>query len=801
MPDYPDFIILGKNTKEKGDSFEIFLKDYLSSQGYSNIQSERRTGMQIDFKAIDIFSKISLLGEAKGYKEDVTVDGKYVWAFRSKVEHYKETEGLSYVKPVFVATSKFSFEVEEVIRTGEFMGALELIDGEKLIDKLRESKYIPSEDLLITRIEKGIPFDRGNLHILLYNGKLLWLQEFEVNDSAYFSIFDKDGDPLKHSFSNQIIELLPDEFEELRYIDLDAKYQILESLLEKDYSTIDELSSELEISNETIELNIDFLNKYEKIIRLAPNKGYFLSKEYEWFRNLFNITFKAKDQIQLLGKLFISEYFENAMNERMVNQILNRFHISNLGNNQKNEFSKVIKLFPSVLNYCLNEHDELLIFKSYPNDSAEVKYNLLKFNIFSLMAEDLFKHNDLKKTIFTNKQILDEWIIGKINLLKEKKLYLSFDAEAKFSYIKYVGKEDIEPGTPIRFVDKKGFLGLINSLIEFKDFQGAIKECDKVLADSDLEEYKYAALINKGFCLVNIGQLVDSITNYEEAIQFNKGLPLIYRNLFHSWMGKYYAAVKHQKEFPLFIDKLFYYLIKAQENYENLKSEIGENRDEFNEILENIEQEIKREFKSFYKQSLVNLDDAQIPNFLNYVRRFDDSHIYPIYNEHKERIQSLIELDYYKLIPINWNYLAVILLLIDEKELALTAINKALKFLDETPNKFVFLDTKAEILHKKKDYDEAFKIFSKILELDKDDDKLKPFYAETCWKAARTAKELGLTNKYKEFLNEACSHHNDTYCIDKKVQKKIEKYCLKYKDQLLPVINEKGGRKNNKNSN
>ncbi len=632
MPNYPDFIILGKDTKEKGDSFEIFLKDYLSSQGYSNIHSERRTGMQIDFKAIDIFSKISLFGEAKGYKKDVIVDGKYVWAFRAKAEHYKEVEGLSYVKPIFVTTSKFTWEVEDVNRTGDFMGALELIDGHKLIDKLRESKYIPSEDLLIAKIEKKIPFNRGNLHILLYNGKLLWLQEFEVNESTYFSIFDKDGDPLKHNFSNQIVELLPDEFEELSYIDLDAKYQIIESLLENEYRTIDELSSELEISNETIELNIDFLNKYERIIRLAPNRGYFLSKEYEWFRNVFNVIFKAKDQIQLLEKLFLSEYFESVMNERTINQILNRFYITKLGEDQKNEFSKVIKLFPSVLDYCLNEHDDLLMFEKYPTDSAKEKYKLLKFYLFSLMAEDLFKHRNLKKAIFTKKQILHEWIIGKINLLKEKKLYLSFNAEAKFSYVHYVGKEDIEPGTPIAFVDKKGFLGLINSLIEFKDFQGAIRECDRVLNDSDLEEYKYVALINKGFCQANIGQFLDSINNYEEAIQYNKELPLIYRNLFHAWMGKYYAAVKHQKEFPLVIEKLFYYLIKAQENFEKIKSVIGENREEYIEILEKIEQDIKKEFNLFYKQSLVKLDDAQIPNFLNYVRDLDVGHINPICN-------------------------------------------------------------------------------------------------------------------------------------------------------------------------
>ncbi|MHA1285285.1 MAG: restriction endonuclease [Promethearchaeota archaeon] len=781
MLSYPDFIILGNNTKEKGDNFEIFLKDYLSSQGYSNIQSERKTGMQIDFTAIDIFSKIHIFGEAKGYSKDVKVKNNDVFAFRSKFEQYKEkkeNKDLKVVKPIFVTTSEFTWEIEETIKNGEFMGEIELIDGRKLIDRLRESSYIPLKDLLNEKIKNNIPFERGDLHIILYNGKFFWLQEFKINESTYFSIFEKDGDILKHNFSSQIIELLPDEFKEFNYIDLDVKYKILKYLFRRDYSTIDDLSSDLEITKEAIKINIEFLNKYEKIIRLAPNKGYFLSKEYEWFRSLFNLIFKAENQTQLLGILFTSEYFEKAMSETMITRILNRFYINNLGKKETHEFSKIVKLFPSVLNYCLNEHDQLRMFEKYPEDSAEKKYKFLKFHIFSLITEDLFKNNELMKTIFTNKQIFDERIIGKITLLKEKKLYLSFDAEAKLSYMKYVGDEDIEPGTPIKLVDKRGMINIINSYIELEDFQGAIYLCDIVLNDPDLEEVKYAALINKGFCLANIGQLVDSIKIYEEALQQNRELPLIYRNLFHAWMGKYYAAINHQKEFPLNINNLFNYLINARECYKKLKSEVEENN-EYAEIMNTIKQELEREFNSFYKQSLSNLNDIQIINLLNYIRELDDAHIKPIYNVHKERIKNLVDLEYFRFLPISWNYLAYILLLIGEYDLALTAINKALKFLDEKPNKYVYLDTKAEILHKKNINEEAFQIFSEILKIDKDDFRIKPFYAETCWKAAKTAKVLGYEDKFIELLKKSCAHNNDTYCA-----KKIKKDCLKNKNLL-----------------
>jgi len=114
IENFPEFLILGKDSKEKGDSFEIFIKDYLSTQGYTNIESKRETAMQIDFVALDIFSQTTIYGEAKGYRKNLKVNNDKVFSFRSKVEVYKETHNLEYVKPVYVATSNFIWEIEEI---------------------------------------------------------------------------------------------------------------------------------------------------------------------------------------------------------------------------------------------------------------------------------------------------------------------------------------------------------------------------------------------------------------------------------------------------------------------------------------------------------------------------------------------------------------------------------------------------------------------------------------------------------------------------------------------------------------
>ena len=115
MDDFPEILILGKNTDEKGNSFELFLKSFLAYQGYINIESERHTAMQIDFSAIHNLSKTRIIGEAKGFNKNVKINNDKVFSFRSKVELYKETQKISQVQPYFITNRDFTWEIKDQI--------------------------------------------------------------------------------------------------------------------------------------------------------------------------------------------------------------------------------------------------------------------------------------------------------------------------------------------------------------------------------------------------------------------------------------------------------------------------------------------------------------------------------------------------------------------------------------------------------------------------------------------------------------------------------------------------------------
>lgn len=85
--------------------------------------------------------------------------------------------------------------------------------------------------------------------------------------------------------------------------------------------------------------------------------------------------------------------------------------------------------------------------------------------------------------------------------------------------------------------------------------------------------------------------------------------------------------------------------------------------------------------------------------------------------------------------------------LLNKNDKALELIEKTFIYLKETPDYFMFADTKGEILYNLSQFKESFEIFSKILEKDKDNHQVKHFYAETCWKAAKAAEKLGNVEK------------------------------------------------------
>ncbi len=772
----PNFIVIGENTKAQGINFEKFLKKLLKILGYSKIENLRRTGMEVDLKGEHIMTKREVFVEAKGYNYNNNVPTKEVNAFKTKYDTHKKRNNSEECDALFITTTDFAWEVKDSNeRDDEVLSEIKLINSKRLSKLLIQSKLIPSRDLISIKIGEQIPFKREKKKMIIHDGELFWLQFFsnEAEEINYYSIFKNDGMIINHKKSKEIIKLLNEKITELTFIDLDVHLLILSHLLKKEKATAQEISSEIGVSVESIQLNLDFLNRDEKIVKFYEDSKYFLSNDYDGLKSLMKLVYSTRTPSRdLLAELLVSQYFKEALNDRIIEHIFTKFAISNIDDADKEKIKKCLILFPSALQYCLFEED-LRFFLTNPQTPKDINASALKFKIFEKMMYDLFNEHKLMKAILLHHQLRDQLISGNLMLLKEKNLFLHFNAERLESLVKIDIKKPIEPGTPLTLVDKAGFIGIIASLIEFKLYERAIERASEFLSDPILEEHYYGFLINKGVAFSHLGRTKEAIECYEGALEYGKEIPLLYKNFINAWEGRYIQSINRQKDFPIFVNFLLDYLINAQNYLEKLES-IEINDDEKVRIgdLREIRRNLESNFDSFTSQCIPLMEENQIPIVLNHIICNKIDLLNDIYKKNKETIDKLLFKHYYDITPGSWNILANFYKLVGDNEKALSSIEKGLTFIKNSPQFLTLLDTKAEIQFQMSKFKESLENFSKIIEIDKDDHRVKFFYAETCWKASLSAKALGDIERFRE-LKEVAKQYAANYCKNKEIKKLI----------------------------
>ncbi len=556
---------------------------------------------------------------------------------------------------------------------------------------------------------------------------------------------------------------------------LDIRYEIINFFFNNEKAKFNDLADSLEKSKELVFLVLEFLINQKKII-IKSNENYFsLAHEILAFKELFNLVFYF-ERNNLLINLYNSKYLKEMINP-IVDFIKSRFYLSEIDEKNTEEIRKVIMLFPSTLNYCLNNEKDLTYFKHSSENKQSKIYESFKIKLFSRILEDLFKNVEVNKKIFENWNILDYRLLGNLILLKDKKQFLDFITETITSLIKLKIDKPIEAGTPIKLLDSKGLIGLLAAQIELKDYQGAINKSTEYLLDPKLEEYKMYFLINQGVAFAYLGKFLKAIENYLKALEI-KEEPIIYKNLTYAWFNKYLQAIEKQKEYPLIIIKLLEYLHNTKLNLEKLNS-FKSKKEKDKEIfkgLTDLENNVDKEFESFYRQTIKSLEFYDVPHFLFQVENYAEEYLEPIYQENTKKIDKLSELEYYKLSPSSWNKLANFFKNLKKNKKAIQSIKKAQRYYEEQPYYFAFLDTEAEILYDSGKFEDSLSLFNKILSLNKDDIRVRHFYAETCWKAAKSAKQIGEIKKFRELMNDACKFA-DNYCDNKRIRQKIKKDC------------------------
>lgn len=535
--------------------------------------------------------------------------------------------------------------------------------------------------------------------------------------------------------------------------------------------SINQIESKITCPIDTLKLIFQYLVEESKILIPLEYDTYEINKNFKTFLQSFNLIYQSNKN-HLIVKFYTSNYFWGSLNE-FYNKFLSRFYIVNLDNSQKDEFKKIISLFPKVLDYCLNNQTDIDFFLEISKSKFSNSFNDFKVKLFRQLIFDYFNNRDLISKIFLDRKILDERFLGNLVLLKENKQFLDFNIESKISQIKINSKAPIKAGTPISFKKPEMAINIVYKFIELKDYKDAIEKCDEFLNSDKLEHLRVPLLINQGVAYAYLSKFSKAIDNYEKALKIDEK-PIIYKNLIHAWYNKYIHTVENQKEYPLLVEFLLDYLHNANVNLNKLKLlDISKDKDVNSDDIRELEFKIQGEFENFYKQFLKGVDENQIPRLLLTLRNYDLSYLNEIYNNNKSLIEKLYNKEYYELNSSSWNNLAVICLLLEKKNVALDLVNKAFKSLDEKINGIAYLDTKAEILMKLGRDVEALKYFLEILEINENNYKVKDFYAETCWKTATLYQKLGDSDNYQIYRKKAINLL-DSHCKDDFIKKKIK---------------------------
>ncbi len=547
------------------------------------------------------------------------------------------------------------------------------------------------------------------------------------------------------------------------------KIKIINAIFEREPLKLLEISKAVNISDELTSL-IQFYFINENIFKQNGETEFSFNIGIAPFKKILQLIFYLEDKTFLIN-LYKSAYLQRSLSS-LVEYTKNRFFIK--GEDNLEEIKKIIELFPSALFYCLFEEKKLPFFKNASKDENFNTYDAFKDNIFSKIIEDLFNNKDLMKDIFVYNKILDYKFLGNMILLKEANKFLDFKTEVTISIVKLKEGVSIEAGAPVFLPDLDQLVNLVAKDIQFKDYLGAIKKCDDFLAKSELEKNKIHFLINQGVAYAHLGKFSKAIQNYNKALKI-KELPIIYKNLSHAWFNKYIQVIKQQTEFKIDLVEILEFLNNAKINLETVNLfDKNELTDVSFKDLKDLEHNIKEEFETIFNQSIKLISPNQIPYVLFQARKIDNNFIKLIYDKNSEEIDKLLDMEYHKLDPNLWNSLAIVYSELGKNQAAFNCIEKAQKVCIEKSNFFVYLDTKAEVLLNMKKYKEALVLFNQILEKDKDDIRVKHFYAESCWKAAKTERELGKKERFRELMQIAYNLR-DEYCYDEKIRNKIEK--------------------------
>ncbi len=306
--------VLAPSRREKGQAFELFMRQVLDAAGISPIRTRLRVsgkGLLLDVRGRQRSDATPCLIECQALSREVALDEvkRFYSRFRRERKKSKKLRG------VLLACTPLSPKVRSWYQAleGEVRQSLHLLEPEVVTATLAAHNHL--RDLTASENELSVfsTLPRGPYFLATLGGNLYWVQTLLLhNRPTAFVVLEGRGGPAAATIAREIKRLDP-SLRDKRLLDQGIRNRILLELLPNEPRTANELAQTLNEPLQDILSMLQWLDKEGVVTsQRAPGTSrrldpYRLNKDFPTFFHLASLFLPGGDRFRFLASGFASQ--------------------------------------------------------------------------------------------------------------------------------------------------------------------------------------------------------------------------------------------------------------------------------------------------------------------------------------------------------------------------------------------------------------------------------------------------------------------------------------------------------------
>ena len=340
--------ILGRNTKEVGNNFELLAKELLARLGYGSfVRNAYKTGAEIDLRATHRITNAPLLAECKA--QGKASDTPSVKLFFAEWEKERRTDerlfGIMLSTSGFTGTAmQWYLELDAATRQ-----QFTLIDSTDLMRHLIELNLTLPPDAINRTISEYQQLGRLDTSWLTYSQYgFAWISLFVLdNGRRLFAVVDEHGRPLQSWKAKEIAQLVRRPLRDAEFFGLDLREKIQLHLLKNGAVSVQSLAQETEEASTDVDRAVQLLEQDGRIRRKGERLDFV--QDLLPFLNTARESLDSENAVQFTASAFAQSMIQSVA---VLSYLEQRYRL-HLSPEQRTLLTQVLRVSPTALRYAL----------------------------------------------------------------------------------------------------------------------------------------------------------------------------------------------------------------------------------------------------------------------------------------------------------------------------------------------------------------------------------------------------------------------------------------------------------------